>query len=257
MRNIRGIYVIENNINNKKYVGLSKDIKRRWSEHRRELENNIHHNKHLQQAWNKYSAEAFSFRVIYLAKESEDLGELEKKFIEKYDSYLNGYNCTPGGEGTDDFGHGSANTNAKLTERDVVAILIRKFNGESQSSISKDYNIARSTIGDICANRKWKHISRELDKLNELAKEYGLNMFIDKDNSISKTQKGTANSNAKLTEKDVVIILIRSFYGEKIKDIAKDYTNVARSTIRDICSNRKWKHIPRDINKLKQMAACY
>ena len=35
MEIISGIYCIINKINNKKYVGLSKDIYRRWGEHKR------------------------------------------------------------------------------------------------------------------------------------------------------------------------------------------------------------------------------
>lgn len=59
-----GIYGIRNIVNGKIYVGQTKDFKHRWREHVRELNHNIHHNKHLQNAWNKYGEENFEFFVI-------------------------------------------------------------------------------------------------------------------------------------------------------------------------------------------------
>lgn len=45
-----GVYKIINTINGKIYIGSSKDIDRRWSEHVRALELNAHINPHLQNA---------------------------------------------------------------------------------------------------------------------------------------------------------------------------------------------------------------
>jgi group I intron endonuclease len=56
-----GIYFIISLNDNKRYVGRSIDIHRRLNEHKRELRKNIHDNKHLQNAWNKYGASNFIF----------------------------------------------------------------------------------------------------------------------------------------------------------------------------------------------------
>ena len=50
---ICGIYCIENRINNKKYIGMSRDIKNRWSEHKAELNTHTHVNQYLQSSWDK------------------------------------------------------------------------------------------------------------------------------------------------------------------------------------------------------------
>jgi group I intron endonuclease len=94
---ISGIYSIVNNINNKKYIGQSRNIKRRIYNHKYELRKNKHFNKHLQRAWNKYGEEHFSFEVICECS-TDEINEKEKYYIELYDSFLNGYNNTEGGE---------------------------------------------------------------------------------------------------------------------------------------------------------------
>ncbi len=93
-----GIYVIINVINDKKYIGQSNNIPRRWSEHRSELNKNKHHNTYLQASWNKYGAESFVFRVLQYST-PDKLDQLEIAYIKHFDSYRNGYNGTLGGEG--------------------------------------------------------------------------------------------------------------------------------------------------------------
>ena len=96
-----GIYCIENIVNNKKYIGMSRNIKRRWSEHKSHLNSNIHVNKYLQSAWNKYGENNFKFYIIETCNEDK-LGERECYYIQFYHtlSHENGYNLTVGGENT-------------------------------------------------------------------------------------------------------------------------------------------------------------
>ena len=96
-----GIYCIKNTLNNKKYIGMSRDIKRRWSEHRTELNSHTHVNQYLQSAWDKYGKSNFKFYVIELCEE-EKLSERECYYIQLYKSlsHENGYNLTTGGENT-------------------------------------------------------------------------------------------------------------------------------------------------------------
>ena len=96
-----GIYCIENITNNKKYIGLSRDIKRRWIEHRSELNRGDHINQYLQSAWNAYGEDAFKFYVVELC-DPENLSDRECYYINEYHtlSHDNGYNLTTGGENT-------------------------------------------------------------------------------------------------------------------------------------------------------------
>lgn len=73
---ITGIYSITNRINNKVYIGSSKDIKNRWEKHIRDLNKNDHHNSALQSDWIKYGQDNFKFSVI------QQCDEIDLKYIE-------------------------------------------------------------------------------------------------------------------------------------------------------------------------------
>ena len=97
-----GIYKITNKVNNKIYIGSSKNITYRWKQHIDSLESGNHHNSRLQSDWNKYGITNFTFEVIESIKNDDNLLKREQRYIDKYKSYNPeiGYNiaiaCTEG-----------------------------------------------------------------------------------------------------------------------------------------------------------------
>lgn len=100
-----GIYKITCLANNQSYIGQSASIKKRWSEHRSLLKRGKHHNLYLQNAYNKYGKEAFTYEIIELCSQ-EELNEREKFYVKLFNTYNDGFNCDDGGNG---FSCGEAN----------------------------------------------------------------------------------------------------------------------------------------------------
>ena len=91
------IYLIENKINNKKYVGCTAyTLECRFQEHIKDLSR--FPNRPLYRAMKKYGIENFSMIALERCDESL-LTEREIYWIKKLDTYKNGYNATLGGEG--------------------------------------------------------------------------------------------------------------------------------------------------------------
>lgn len=94
-----GIYVITNKINNKQYVGQSTNLSRRWSDHRsksRHPRKPDEYRNLLYIAIREYGLENFSFEILEEC-DVEELNEREIFWIKKLNTYIDGYNNTPGG----------------------------------------------------------------------------------------------------------------------------------------------------------------
>jgi len=91
---MQGIYKIKNINTGKIYIGSSKDIETRWKEHKYKLKNNTHHSSKLQRSYNKtIDKDIFVFSVLEEVEDSSNLLEREQYYINKFDSFKNGYNC--------------------------------------------------------------------------------------------------------------------------------------------------------------------
>lgn len=97
---MKGIYYIK--IDDKYYIGQDSKIHKlnRIKIHLNDLERNQHYNKFFQEAFNNRKNNV-EFKVVCESENytRDELSDLEKHYIQEYDSYDNGYNRTLGGWG--------------------------------------------------------------------------------------------------------------------------------------------------------------
>lgn len=132
-----GIYMIQNKVNGKIYIGQAVDIKKRWKDHKCELRGNYHDNGHLQRAWNKYREDNFEFSVMCECNENQ-LNTMEEYYIFELMSYDRrvGYNKTYGG--------GSGRPTKESRKKMSEAQKGRTISEETKKKLSKASKIAMS-----------------------------------------------------------------------------------------------------------------
>lgn len=96
-----GVYQVKNNVNGKVFVGSSPNVDGKINGTKFQLEMGSHKNKDLQNEWNTYGEQTFSFEVLELLEpdedpsydHSDDLEVLEELWLEKLQPYgEKGYN---------------------------------------------------------------------------------------------------------------------------------------------------------------------
>jgi len=234
---ITGIYVITNNINQKKYIGKSNNIMRRFTEHKSSYEQTRTPNKPLYLAFKKYGMENFSFDVLEECP-VEQLNEKEKYWIAKLDTTneLKGYNILLGGDGHNP---DEKHPNHKLNREDIIDIRTRYNNHERRKDVEALYadRIGPSGFRKIWQGITWSDIMPEVYTPEN--KEF---------HAHNTANKGSANGRALLNEQMVKDIRKRKENGELIDDVYKNYvhTGIKKTAFYEIWAGYKWKHVTTD-----------
>jgi group I intron endonuclease len=94
------LYLIENQKTGAVYVGKTVNaIRSRWNLHRSRLRRGKHHNRHLQNSWNKHGESVFAWIVVATYTTRSELDAAEIETIARYRSSGTVYNTTDGGDG--------------------------------------------------------------------------------------------------------------------------------------------------------------
>lgn len=143
---ICGIYRITNKINGKKYIGQSVNIEKRWTNEIASAfnENSTSFDYPLSRAFRKYGIQNFSFEVVQECLLSE-LNNAEMNWIQKENSFMDGYNQTLGG---DSF--------SSAKSESVKQVFDYLFNSDmTQKQISELCDISEEMVQGINTGRYW------------------------------------------------------------------------------------------------------
>lgn len=89
-----GVYLIENSVTGRKYVGSSSNINRRIKTHKQHLQKGCHNNRKLQKDHDIHGIESFKFIILEKDVAHDLLTAYEKYWIYKHDAIVKykGYN---------------------------------------------------------------------------------------------------------------------------------------------------------------------
>ncbi len=173
------IYIIKNDINSKVYIGqTTTSLETRFYQHCKKSTLANRHYK-LYNAIRKYGKEHFFIKEIERNIPLNELNEREIYYIEKNNSFVNGYNSTKGGDGR--------TINKKYDEFQIVKDY---KSGKSCNEIGKSFNVSYATISRVLKklNVKTRHDGNKYEsfgetfvelwnkgiKIKELAKKYNV-----------------------------------------------------------------------------------
>ncbi len=235
------IYKIENLINGKKYIGLTNNIVRRKSRHFTDLKYNHHDNNFLQKEYNIYGKNNFSFEIIFSGEvDYEIISDLEKYYIKKYDSFLNGYNQNEGGN------FGPSNGGSHLVKSDILTILaVTEFQDRSGEALAKIFDVSRTTINRIKKGINHCNIYKEYHNMSLDERKEIYNIIANELNieyKIVNSNKRT--SKRKLTKDQVFEVLVNNEF--KIMPqthMAKKIGVASPYTLDCICQNKTYKEL--------------
>lgn len=77
-----GIYRIRNLINDKQYIGSTKNFRDRAAHHQRKLDHNTHRNRLLREDWGVFGESSFVFEIVEVIDDLTMLEEREQYYID-------------------------------------------------------------------------------------------------------------------------------------------------------------------------------
>jgi group I intron endonuclease len=208
---ISGIYGIKNTLNNKVYVGSTKNFEKRKKQHFIALRKNNHWNIKLQRAYNKYTETVFEFFLLeFIPYEKDLIVQAEDRWIKTLNSKKEGYNIADASFGDQLSNH----PNRKEIIKKISKGLKKTFSAMSQEQRSDRFSKPGS-LNPMYGKKQPQYV---IDKIKQSAKKYILKNGHGPTKGIKLTQrtKDKISENAKLRTGNK-----NPFYGKKHSEQTK------------------------------------
>lgn len=195
------VYKIINNINDKVYIGMSKNIDKRKKRHLSDLKNKKHHSIYLQRFYDKYSDSLIlSFEIISENLDYDSASILEEDLIIK--NYSNSFNVSKLSSGGDLISYHPNKDNIISKQKETIKALRESGEIKSKAYFGQD-------------NPNYKH---------------GLNVFVEK---FCITCNKDISTLARYTSVECTSCLAKKRLGDKNPFYGKEHTNQVKETLRE------------------------
>lgn len=245
MEKISGVYTITCTVNDRRYVGSSADVRRRWRFHRSMLNNRKHPIALLQADWDEHGDAAFEFRVVAKVRDPQIRLAAEQATLDAYEASTAGYNVASGV---------IASTGTRLTDEHKLAVSMA--NKGVPKSAEHRAKLSEAQRASWAARERTPELSEHMATMARSRK--GQPMSEEHKRKISEAQKGrpftpehlanvrAAKANGgkplKLTAEKVREIKARLATGASCAALAREY-GVKPASISDIKAGRSWAHV--------------
>lgn len=216
-----GIYKISCTINNKFYIGSSKEIEKRWNRHINDLKLNKHYNIIFQRIFNKYGIDNFIFEVIEYC-DINDLLIREQYYLDTLKPIINICKQSSGGD--------------NLTLNPNRDIIIRKI---------------KNTLRNTIKNMSYEEKQLKWAKYKELNPNYNKKWSEDKKNKLSQLLKHKYKNNI-IKIHNLGKTNIETYGVEKAKIISNKISISAKTRIGDKNPFYNKKHTTESKNKIRE-----
>lgn len=209
---ILGVYSITCTVNDKKYIGSSKNCYNRRELHKFYLRHKRHYNKPLQEDYDLYGEDKFIFEIVERVEDIDILRDREQYWIDFFDSYENGYNICPCAKDSTGF----------------------RFSEEKKEEMKQYWKEHPRKVNLTGPRWCWEH-SQEIQNRPEVKEKV-------RKGKIRNIKNGILPKGYKFTEEQVIEILTRLKNGERQTDLAKEY-GVKDSCISRIKNKIHWGYL--------------
>lgn len=164
------IYEIINNINNKKYIGSTNNLKDRFNKHKRELKNNKHHSIYFQRFYNKYKPK-LSINILYKSNDETYIRKLEEKLINE--NYENLFNVSKLASGGDLISYNPRKNEIVENISKTMKLHYKNLSNEEKIEISKKY-LGKKNGNYKNGKRSKEYLENQKILKNKIVKKFGL-----------------------------------------------------------------------------------
>lgn len=214
------IYKIINQVNNKVYIGCTvSSLEKRFYEHLYRCFKTDYKSK-LYNSIKKYGEENFTIELIEECDVNK-IYEIEKKYIEQYNSFKNGLNSTFGGEGCLGYTH-----SPEIRKKISKAVI------KGDSHKGKTYDILYGKNGESEKKRRGESVKKHWDALT-------IEERTERKENIKQAKRNKSTHSIEFIKE----LKTKLKNGIKIKELSQQYPNIRKSFFYDLKNGRRWADI--------------